>query len=107
MTLQAWLAFVIATFFAAASPGPNMLHMMSTGVRHGFRLSIFTMVGCGIATLNILTACALGLGTLLETAPALFEIVRYLGVAYLIYLGVSAWRAPAGGLFDPETGMKI
>lgn len=107
MPFESWLTFLIATFIAAASPGPTMLHMMSTGVRHGFNLSIFTMVGCGIATLGILTASALGLGALLEAAPAIFDVVRYLGVVYLIYLGVSAWRAPASGVLDPGHDIKI
>lgn len=100
MSAHSWWTFVIAIFFICGSPGPNMLMMMSSSVKHGMRRTFFTMAGCYLALLLMLAISAAGLGTLLKIEPVIFNILRYMGAAYLIYLGIKAWRAPAAGTFD-------
>ncbi|BBF68487.1 MULTISPECIES: LysE family translocator [Sphingomonadaceae] len=94
MSLHLWWLYVTAVFLISATPGPNMLHVMTQSIAHGPRKATATMAGLMSAVLLCLTASALGLGALLKASPGLFAILRYAGVAYLLWLGVKAWRAP-------------
>ncbi len=107
MPLHTWWTFIIATFFISATPGPNMLHMMASGIRHGLRPTFYTMAGCMLAVLSITTASAAGMGTLLEAAPRVFDLLRFLGAAYLIYLGVRVAFQPTRAPLDSETTVDI
>lgn len=75
-----------------------MLHVMTRSLAFGFRRSIAAMAGCLTAVVAVLAASAAGLAALLTALPALFEILRYVGVAYLFYLGVRAWNADVAPL---------
>lgn len=97
MTLDTWWLYVTAVFFISATPGPNMLHVMVQSIHHGPRRSIASMTGLMTANLVWLVASATGLAALLKASPMSFELLRYAGVAYLVWLGVKAWRAPIGG----------
>lgn len=93
MSLQTWWIFVVMTFVVSATPGPNMLLVMSHGARFGLRAAIMTMAGCMTALLCMMSISAGGLGALLHSFPAVFDALRYLGAAYLAYLGYKLWRA--------------
>ncbi|TCW80896.1 amino acid transporter [Burkholderia sp. SRS-46] len=93
MNLHTWWLFVATVFVVSAIPGPNMLLVMTHGARHGLRRSSATMAGCLSALVLMLSVSAAGLGVFLEAWPAMFNALRYAGAAYLIYLGVKAWRA--------------
>ena len=100
MTLHTWWLFFGAVFLLSGTPGPNMLHVMTRSVRFGARGSIPAMAGCLSAVVLVLLASAAGLAALLVASPRLFELLRYVGVAYLVYLGVKAWR-------DAEAPMDV
>lgn len=93
MGLQAWWLFVVMTFVVSATPGPNMLLVMSHSARFGLRSAVMTMAGCMSALLCMMSISAAGLGALLHTFPAVFDALRYAGAAYLAYLGYKLWRA--------------
>lgn len=93
MTLQTWWLYAFAVFLLSGTPGPNMLHVMARGVEFGFRRSIPAMAGCMLAITLVLATSAAGLTALLKAIPGAFEVLRYLGVAYLVYLGIKSWRA--------------
>ncbi|CAN0617677.1 homoserine/homoserine lactone efflux protein [Burkholderia multivorans] len=93
MSLHTWWLFVATVFVVSAIPGPNMLLVMTHGARHGLRRSSATMAGCLTALVLMLSVSAAGLGVFLEAWPAMFNALRFAGAAYLIYLGVKAWRA--------------
>ncbi|KWF21683.1 LysE family translocator [Burkholderia pseudomultivorans] len=93
MNLHTWWLFVATVFVVSAIPGPNMLLVMTHGARHGLRRSSSTMAGCLAALVLMLSVSAAGLGAVLEAWPAMFDTLRYAGAAYLVYLGVKAWRA--------------
>lgn len=101
MSLHVWWLYVTAVFLISATPGPNMLHVMTQSIAHGPRRAVATMAGLMSAILLCLIASALGLGALLKASPRLFDILRYAGVAYLVWLGIKAWRAPVD---DVDTG---
>lgn len=92
MTLQTWWLFVVAVFVLSGTPGPKMLHVMKRSTEVGFRRSIPAMLGCLSAILLALLLSAIGLAAVLTALPAVFEVLRYLGIAYLVYLGVRAWH---------------
>jgi threonine/homoserine/homoserine lactone efflux protein len=80
-----------------------MLHIMMRSIQAGARRSIFAMAGCMTAVLLCLFASAFGLGALLKAEPRLFDLLRYGGVAYLVWLGIKAWRAPVESPGDVTT----
>jgi threonine/homoserine/homoserine lactone efflux protein len=92
MTLHNWWLFVAAVFLLSGTPGPNMLHVLTRSVRVGPLRSIATMAGCLSAVTLVLGASAAGLSALLAASPGVFDVVRYAGVGYLIWLGIKAWR---------------
>ena len=93
MVLQTWWIFVLMTFVVSATPGPNMLLVMSHGARFGLRPAIWTMAGCMTALIGMVSISAAGVGALLNSFPAVFDALRYLGAAYLAYLGYKLWGA--------------
>jgi threonine/homoserine/homoserine lactone efflux protein len=93
MGLQTWWIFVLMTFVVSATPGPNMLLVMSHGARFGLRPAIWTMAGCMTALIGMVSISAAGVGALLHSFPAVFDALRYLGAAYLAYLGYNLWCA--------------
>ena len=95
MSLHTWWLFVATVFVVSAIPGPNMLLVMTHGAQHGLRRSSATMAGCLSALVLMLSVSAAGLGVFLEAWPAMFNGLRMIGAAYLVYLGVKSWRAPA------------
>ena len=94
MTFSTWWIFVLMTFVVSATPGPNMLMVMSVSARHGVRASVVAMLGCMTALLAMMSISAAGLGAVLQTSPQVFEVLRLAGAAYLAYLGVKVWRSP-------------
>ncbi|WEK43497.1 MAG: LysE family translocator [Candidatus Sphingomonas colombiensis] len=103
MTLHIWWLFVVAVFLLSGTPGPNMLHILSRSVEIGLRGTFAAMLGCGSAVVLVLIASAAGLTALLLALPGAFDVLRYAGAAYLVYLGVQAWRADVSP-FDVAAG---
>lgn len=94
MTLSTWWLFILMTFVVSATPGPNMLLIMSVSARHGVRASVVAMLGCMTALLAMMSISAAGMGAVLQSSPQVFEALRLAGAAYLAYLGIKVWRAP-------------
>lgn len=92
MSLHTWTLFAFTVFVLCGTPGPNMLHVMSRSVSLGFQRSMMAMLGCLLALVAVLLASAAGLSALLLASPRWFEALRYLGVAYLAWLGIKSWR---------------
>ncbi len=72
------------------TPGPDMLYVIARSTAEGRRAGVVSAFGIGVGTLVHITALALGLSALLAAVPVAYDIVRYAGAAYLIYLGVRA-----------------
>ncbi len=95
MTLETWLAFFVACWLISLSPGAGAISCMAAGLRHGFRLAFWNIVGLIGGIMFMLLIVALGLGALIAASTVAFAVVKWVGVAYLVYLGVQQWRAPA------------
>ncbi len=94
MSLHTWWLFVLMTFVVSATPGPNMLLVLSNSARFGLRPAMASMLGCMTSLLAMMSISAAGLGALLQMFPAIFDALRLAGAAYLAYLGIKSWRAP-------------
>lgn len=105
MSIQTWLLFVTTVFLLSATPGPNMLLALGHGIRFGARKAIATGIGT-VAALTLLQVISVtGLGALLAASETAFRVVKWCGVAYLLYLGLRTWRAaPHVDLPAEETG---
>lgn len=95
MTLQTWLTFFAASWLISLSPGAGAISSMSTGLRHDWRLGLWNVLGLQLGIAAVMVVVAAGLGALLVASDAAFAAVKWGGVAYLFWLGVQQWRAPA------------
>jgi len=88
MTIQSWLMYLTLVTVATATPGPAVLFIMTNSTLHGWRKATFAALGniIGLFCLGILAVT--GLGTILKTSELIFNIIKYAGAAYLIYLGL-------------------
>ncbi len=93
---EKWRLFAAATIVIAATPGPNMLLVMTSSVRNGLSRSFLTMAGCLTGVIAMMALSAAGLGALLQAAPRAFGALKLAGAAYLAYLGVKMWTAVEG-----------
>ncbi|MVW78729.1 LysE family transporter [Bordetella sp. 02P26C-1] len=95
MTLSTWLTFFVAAWAISFSPGAGAISAMSAGLKYGFKRGYWNNVGLIIGIMAQFLIVAVGLGAVLATSEIAFAIVKYLGVAYLVYLGVRQIRTDA------------
>ncbi len=95
MEPSTWLAFFAASWAISISPGAGAIAAMSAGLNHGFARGYFMTFGLLLGIWLQIVVVGLGLGALIATSAIGFAIVKWAGVAYLVYLGVKQWQAPA------------
>jgi threonine/homoserine/homoserine lactone efflux protein len=93
MTLEAWAAFAAASAVLLVIPGPTVLLVVSYALGQGWRTALPMAVGVALGDFTAMTLSMLGLGALLATSATLFTVLKWMGAAYLVYLGVKLWRA--------------
>ena len=96
MPLAHWLAFVGASAVLLAIPGPTVLLIVSYALGHGRKPAAAIVAGVALGDVTAMTTSMLGLGAVLATSALVFTGLRWVGGAYLIYLGIKLWRAPVG-----------
>jgi len=96
MSFDHWLAFAAASAILLAIPGPTVLLVVSYALGHGRKATAGTVAGVALGDFTSMTASLLGLGALLATSAAIFTLLKWVGAAYLIYMGIRLWRAPVG-----------
>jgi len=94
MAFELWLAFVAASAILLLIPGPTVLLVISYALGEGRRSAFSTVAGVTLGDLTSVTLAMAGLGALLATSTELFTALRWIGAAYLVYLGIKLWRAP-------------
>lgn len=88
MDFHSWLLFLIAFFAVALAPGPNVLLVVKSAIKHGYKVAGIIIVVNLFCQLLIVIAVAFGAGALLVKSPMLFLILKVVGGVYLIYLGI-------------------
>lgn len=97
MTLHTWFAFFIACWVISLSPGAGAIASMSSGLNFGFRRGFWNAIGLQLALMLQIAIVAAGVGAILATSELAFSMIKWFGVAYLLYLGWKQWTA------HPET----
>jgi threonine/homoserine/homoserine lactone efflux protein len=98
MSFETWLAFAAASSVLLVIPGPTVLLVVSYALGQGWRTALPMSVGVALGDFTAMTLSMLGLGALLATSATLFTVLKWVGAAYLVYLGIKLWRA--GGTLD-------
>ena len=93
MELNIFLAFVAATMVMILSPGPSVLLTIAHSISYGWQRAISTVAGATVGVAVQLIIAAIGLVSLLNLVAGMFEWLRWVGAAYLIYLGIRQWRS--------------
>lgn len=98
MSFETWAAFAAASSVLLVIPGPTVLLVVSYALGQGWRTALPMAIGVALGDFTAMTLSMLGLGALLATSATLFTILKWIGAAYLVYLGIKLWRA--GGTLD-------
>ena len=94
MTFTIWFTFFIAACIIAISPGSGAILSMSHGLSYGVKKTSATILGLQIGLMLVFAIAGAGVGSLLLASEVAFNIVKVIGALYLMYLGISQWRAP-------------
>ena len=93
MTLAVWLAFAAASTVLLLIPGPTVLLVVSYALTQGRRVALATAAGVALGDFTAMTLSLAGLGALLLASATLFTVLKWIGAAYLVYLGIKLWWA--------------
>jgi threonine/homoserine/homoserine lactone efflux protein len=105
-----YLSFVVATAIMISLPGPSVLLTVAHGIAVGWRRAIATVAGATAGVAVQLGIAVVGLASLLQVVAQWFEVLRWLGVAYLVFLGVRQWQSAARALqidATPPSGSNL
>jgi threonine/homoserine/homoserine lactone efflux protein len=92
MNWSLFSAFLLITIVLFLTPGPIVTLIIATGARQGTRAALMTVAGSSVGNAVLLALIAIGLGWILQLSTDLFDALRWAGAAYLVWLGVQAWR---------------
>ena len=96
--------FLLMAALTVLSPGPGVVMTLTNAMRHGMRNTVGGILGISMGTFVVAALSATSLGVLLAASAVAFTIMKFLGAAYLIYLGIRLWRAPAFQFREQATG---
>lgn len=84
--------FLLTSLVVVLIPGTGVIFTVSTGLMYGRRASLYASIGCTLGIVPHLLATVLGLAAIMHTSAVAFQVLKYAGVAYLLYLAVATWR---------------
>lgn len=97
MELQTWFLYTLAAVGLSLTPGPNGLLALTHGALYGARKTIFTILGGSVGFSAVIGLSMFGIGALLAANVGLLVVLKWVGGAYLIFLGIQVWRSPSLG----------
>lgn len=100
------IEFLITSLIIVASPGTGVLYTLAAGLTRGSRASVIAAIGCTLGIVPHMAAAIMGLAALLHTSALAFQTLKYLGVAYLIYMAWNALRERGALRVDSEVDAK-
>jgi homoserine/homoserine lactone efflux protein len=112
MDFQTWLIYLLAAIGLSLSPGPNGLLALTHGALHGRRKALFTIFGGALGFVAVIALSMFGIGALLKASLVWLTVMKWVGGAYLIWLGIQVWRSPpigieVGAAAQPRTGRSM
>jgi threonine/homoserine/homoserine lactone efflux protein len=97
------IEFLVTSLIVVATPGTGVLYTIAAGFSHGARASVIAAVGCTLGVIPHMVAAITGLAALLHTSAMAFQTLKYLGVAYLLYLAWSTLREKGALAVEKKT----
>ena len=97
MTLHTWLIYLLAAIGLSLSPGPNGLLALTHGALHGRRKALYTIFGGVLGFVAVIALSMFGIGALLKASLVWLTVMKWVGGAYLVWLGIQVWRSPPIG----------
>jgi len=112
MQLNTWLIYLLAATGLSLSPGPNGLLALTHGALHGRRKALYTIFGGAFGFVAVVALSMFGIGALLETSLTWLMVMKWVGGAYLVWLGIQVWRSPpisieVRGSAEPRAGWSL
>ncbi|HLZ96401.1 MAG TPA: LysE family transporter [Steroidobacteraceae bacterium] len=112
MDLNTWLIYLFAATGLSLSPGPNGLLALTHGALHGRRKALYTIFGGALGFVSVIALSMFGIGALLKTSLVWLTVMKWVGGAYLVWLGIQVWRSPPIGIeirgsAEPRTGWSL
>jgi homoserine/homoserine lactone efflux protein len=101
MDAGTWLIYLAAAIGLSLSPGPNSLLALTHGALYGPRRTLFTIAGGALGFVVLVALSMFGIGALLKTSVMWLTVLKWVGGAYLVWLGIQVWRSPPIGLESP------
>ncbi|MDP2410447.1 MAG: LysE family translocator [Pseudolabrys sp.] len=98
--------FLLTSLIVVASPGTGVLYTLATGLSRGARASVIAAFGCTLGIVPHMAAAIMGLAALLHTSALAFQVLKYIGVAYLLYMAWSALRERGAMKVETQLGMR-
>ena len=98
MELNTWLLYLLAAIGLSLSPGPNGLLALTLGALHGRRKALYTIFGGAFGFIIVVACSMLGIGALLKASLVWLTVMKWVGGAYLVWLGIQVWRSPPIGI---------
>ena len=98
LNLSLFSMFIVISLANIFAPGAGVVYAITTGIQGGLKGNFWCRIGLAVGILVLMTASVSGLGVIVANSPTIFTVLRFIGIAYLIYLGTKAWRAPATSL---------
>ena len=97
MELGTWLLYTVAAVGLSLTPGPNGLLALTHGALYGVKKTAFTIAGGALGFTSVIALSLFGIGALLAASAELLIVLKWVGGAYLVFLGIQVWRSPAIG----------
>lgn len=94
MATHTWTIYFFAVIGLSLTPGPNSLLALTHGALHGHRRTLFTVSGGSVGFVSLIALSMLGIGALLQASAGALVVLKWVGGAYLVWLGIQLWRAP-------------
>jgi homoserine/homoserine lactone efflux protein len=92
MTIEIWFAFLIACILISVTPGAGAVNTLSNGMVYGVRHSLPAILGLQLGLAAQFLIVGIGLGALLTSSDEIFALIKWVGVVYLLWLGIQKWR---------------
>ena len=104
MDIQSWILYTLAAIGLSLTPGPNGLLALTHGALYGARRTIATILGGSLGFTLVIALSMFGIGALLAASVGLLVVLKWLGGAYLVWLGIQVWRSPSIAVSREKVG---
>ncbi len=107
MTIETFLAFITAATVLIIIPGPTNMVVVSSALRCGFKRSLWTVLGAAVSHAVFFSITSAGLATVLLASASVFEWIRWIGVGYLIWLGIRQWTSSVSTMEEDGSQLVV